>query len=167
MKHLRQTLERDRDIFAAVYTGITEDEARWKPASDRWSLLEILGHLLDEEREDFRTRVRSTLENPAQPWPPIDPEEWARSRDYNQRDPGADLREFLDERQASLDWLASLDHADWETAHEHPKLGTLRAGDLLTAWAVHDQLHLAQIARTRAAWAETHAASFHARYASP
>jgi len=37
-----------------------------------------VNHLVDEEEGDFRLRLRSTLEDPARDWPPIDPEGWAR-----------------------------------------------------------------------------------------
>jgi hypothetical protein len=41
---------------------------------------------------------------------------------------------------------------DGEHAHEHPKLGRLRAGDLLASWIAHDLLHLRQLAGLHFAW---------------
>jgi hypothetical protein len=33
--------------------GVTEAQARWKPAPEEWSILEVINYLCDEEREDF------------------------------------------------------------------------------------------------------------------
>jgi uncharacterized damage-inducible protein DinB len=133
----------------------------------RWSLVEILAHLVDEEREDFRARVLSTLEDPEAEWPPIDPEGWVESRDYARRDPAELLGEFETERSESLRRLGALGDVDWSAAHEHPKLGRLRAGDLLCAWVAHDRLHAQQILRTRWQWMESASGPFDARYAAP
>lgn len=93
------------DAIASLSRSVTEAQARWKPSPDEWSILEVLCHLCDEEREDFRTRVKLTLQNPAEPWPPIDPVGWVTARGYNRREPGASLEAFLRERRESLKWL--------------------------------------------------------------
>jgi len=61
------------EAMAALARNISDAQARWKPAPEEWSVLEVICHLYDEEREDFRTRTRLTLEDPEADWPPIDP----------------------------------------------------------------------------------------------
>lgn len=129
----------------ALVGGLSEADARWKPASGAWSILEIVRHLGDEEVEDFRARVRATLEGTA--WAPIDPEGWARDRRYNEGDLGEALARFARERAASIEWLRGLGEVDWGRVHEHPKLGPIRAGDVMVSWAAHDALHVRQIAK--------------------
>src|SRR5690606_10869240 len=109
-------------------------------------ILEVICHLADEEADDFRARTRLTLEDPAREWPKIDPEGWARDRNYNERDLSAELDRFAAARAESLAWLRSLHEPDWQSTHEHPR-GNLTAGDLMASWAAHDALHLRQIAR--------------------
>lgn len=121
-------------------------QARWKPAPTEWSILEVVCHLYDEEREDFRQRTRLTLEDPTVEWPPIDPQGWVTARDYNSRDLATMLDAFLVERQASLAWLQSLDAPDWDQGRRHPAGFTLRAGDLLLSWVAHDLWHIRQLA---------------------
>lgn len=151
----------------ALAASATPEEMRLRPAAGKWSMLEILCHLIDEERDDFRLRVRSTLEDPARSWPPIHPEDWARDRDYNARPAAAMRDEFERERAISMAWLRGLRAPDWEQHRVHPSLGPLRAGDLLASWVAHDVLHLRQMAAARVAHLETVSAPYSTRYAQP
>ena len=147
LKRLIDSLERFAEILPAVVRGVTTEDARWKPADGAWSILEIVTHLADEEVEDFRTRVERTLRDPAEPWPPIDPEAWAVDRRYNEGDLAGALKRFVSERRRSVNWLRGITNPDWSKARKHPQLGPLRAGDIFAAWVAHDALHLRQIAK--------------------
>ena len=68
---LRQELSNGAQVFPALLAGVTPDEARLKPDPVTWSILEVVCHLYDEEREDFRQRLDIMLHRPAEPWPPI------------------------------------------------------------------------------------------------
>ncbi|TVQ30262.1 MAG: DinB family protein [Phycisphaeraceae bacterium] len=141
-------LERFPEAMCAAAAVVSAEDAKWKPDDGAWSILEIVRHLGDEEVEDFRARLQSTLRDPAAPWTPIDPEGAARERRYNDGDLGEALSRFERERADSVAWLRSLgDGVDWSVAHEHPKLGPITAASLLASWAAHDALHLRQIAR--------------------
>ena len=78
MNHTKiiQELSRNRNVFESLLSGIEEEEYLWRPMHEKWCLLEIVCHLYDEEREDFRRRTRLVLENPTEPLPPIDPVGW-------------------------------------------------------------------------------------------
>ena len=163
---LIRSLEMGGEAIRASVAGLSDDEARRPPAEGKWPVVSILSHLADEERDDFRRRVRATLEDPSAPWPSIDPEGWARERNYAARSLAPVLDDYLRERAASIAWLRSLSDADWERTHQHPKIGPLRAGDLLAAWAAHDFLHLRQIANTRVALVQAAAEPFSTKYAT-
>ncbi len=145
-KRLIDRLERHASWIRATLEGLTAEEAAWKPAADKWSLLEVAGHLLDEEREDFRARLDLLLHHPGVLGPPIDPQGWVRERRYNERNLDATLQMFLEERTRSVQWLRGLPAPAWGNTLEHPSLGSIRAGDLLGAWVAHDLLHLRQLA---------------------
>jgi hypothetical protein len=138
-------LSANADAIAALARGVSEAQAHWKPAPDEWSILEVICHLYDEEREDFRTRVDHTLHKPEAAWPPIDPMGWVTERGYNQREFGSSLGALLRERQASLEWLAGLQNPNWNSTHTHPRLGSMTAGEVLAAWVAHDHLHIRQL----------------------
>jgi hypothetical protein len=124
--------------------GISDEQARWKPDADSWSILEVVNHLVDEEREDFRVRVDYILHHPGLPWPPINPKGWVTERLYNQRDLVQSVDDFLKERRKSLAWLKELDDPDWQ-ASVTVSFGQFCAGDILAAWVAHDLLHLRQL----------------------
>lgn len=154
---------------AARITALVEpagpEQASWKPDPGSWSILEVVNHLLDEEKLDFRVRLDLLLHQPGVDWPPIDPQGWVSQRGYNQRSLGPSLAEFLAERQASLEWLAGLSEANWQATATAPWGGVLHAGDLLAAWAAHDTLHLRQLVELAHAWVVHLAEPFDSGYA--
>ncbi|MFN2206298.1 MAG: DinB family protein, partial [Candidatus Promineifilaceae bacterium] len=124
--------------------GVDDEQARWRPDADSWSILEVICHLLDEERKDFRVRLDITLHKPDETWPGIDPAGWVTEHNYNEQVLAASLQAFQEEREASLAWLKRLEAPDWEASYEAP-WGTMRAGDLLASWVAHDLLHMRQL----------------------
>ena len=153
-------------VFEKSYDRLTEDEIHWKPAPKKWSLLDIICHLLDEERLDFRLRVEYTLFKQGESWVTIDPAGWVKAHQYEKQNCGEMLQKFLAERLKSLQWLRGLQEVDWQKSYLHPQIGVLHAGDLLAAWLAHDYLHLRQIANTKLAFSEQFCAPFSIRYAS-
>jgi len=143
--HIIEKLESNASTFKSLLENISTEQAIWKPSPEKWSLLEIVNHLYDEEREDFRKRVANVLEDPQKPWPPIAPAEWVTEREYDKREMNTSLKNFLDERKKSIKWLKSLNSPNWEASHNHPKLGEMSAAKLLINWLAHDYLHLRQI----------------------
>ncbi len=137
-------LQVNADVFKHLFRDLTDEQARWKPAADRWSLLEVVNHLCDEEREDFRTRIGLVLKDPDQPWPPIDPEGWVQERRYNEKNVGESLVLFFAERAKSLAWLQGLASPNWQATHQHPKMGPMSAELLLANWLAHDLFHIRQ-----------------------
>ena len=77
--------------------GISDEHARWKPTPDTWSILEVINHLYDEEREDFRARLDIILHRPTEPWAPIHPSAWVTERSYNTRDLDMSVNNWLAE----------------------------------------------------------------------
>ena len=146
LDHVLDLLRRHAVAIQALTAGVTPAQARRRPAPGAWSLLEVVCHLLDEEREDFRVRLDYLLHRPVDDdFPPIDPQGWVTARDYNARDLQTQVDAFLAERERSLAWLATLGDADLDSGREAPWGGTFHAGDMLAAWVAHDVLHLRQL----------------------
>jgi hypothetical protein len=149
-RHVR--LRQSAAAIVALAQGVTVEQAQWKPTPEEWSLLEVICHLHDEEREDFRQRLDLTLHHPEADWPPIHPSRWVTERAYNQRDLPTMVAAFTQERDRSLTWLDTLSHPDWSATHTHPVAGKMTAGDVLGAWVAHDHLHIRQLNQLHWQW---------------
>ena len=158
-------LAQQAQIIAALTAGVDAAAAHWRPDAAAWNMVEVINHLFDEEREDFRTRFDLTLHQPEADWPPIDPQGWVTARAYDARDLAASLRDFLAERERSVAWLRTLGALDLASEHRHPVFGSMSAGELLAAWLAHDCLHIRQLNELRYAWLATMAAPYPVGYA--
>jgi hypothetical protein len=145
---LYQQLAGGAEIVQQLVAGITPAEARTRPNPESWSVLEVICHLYDEERDDFRQRLDITLHHPQQKWPPIDPVGWVTTRNYADRDLPQALNDFKTERHLSLTWLRGLSAPNWDAEYPAP-FGPMRAGDLLASWVAHDTLHIRQLVELR------------------
>ena len=134
-------------VFKQLLARKTVDEYLWRPAPEKWNLLEIVCHLLDEEREDFRARVKHTLETPSAAMKPINPAGWVTERNYATQDYQKTLDSFLKERSASVSWLHTLENPNWKHTYMHQKFGPMSAKLFLTNWLAHDYLHIRQLIR--------------------
>ena len=138
-------MERNAALIRSLVMGFTPDEARLKPSPETWSVLKVVGHLCDEERHDFRVHLGNILHARL----PITAPGTAMLP-YNERDLTDAIEDFVAERIRSLAWLKELGSPDWETsavlsfgpANEQY---TFKAGDMMTSWVAHDNLHLRQL----------------------
>jgi hypothetical protein len=158
-------LEANIEVIRGLLTAVSPEQSRWKPSPDKWSLLEVINHLADEEDQDFRTRVRLTIENPDQDWPDTDPERWAVERAYNTRELRESLSRFVRERKISLAWLTEVQDIPWDAAHHDPKFPPLRTGDLIASWLAHDFIHIRQMNRLQYEYLTTQQGPYSAGYA--
>jgi hypothetical protein len=142
-------LENNGNIFKEFFHSISNELVLFKPSPDKWSMLEIVCHLKDEEVEDWRTRIKCQLETPGSVPPPIDPVSWVKDRKYIEQDFGKTTGAFLNARQESIAWLQSLDNPQWDNFYMHQNLGPLSAKFFLCNWLAHDYLHLRQMTWTK------------------
>ncbi len=50
-------LEATPEILRGLMTELTEEDARWKPAPDRFSIAEVLAHMSHSEGQCYRMRL--------------------------------------------------------------------------------------------------------------
>jgi hypothetical protein len=137
---------------AAAIDNLTADiddvSARLRIKEGGWSMLEVMCHLYDQEREDFRVRVIQTLTQPDLPLANND-SEGGVCRGYAQRSFNEMREQFLAERTQSLIALRKLRTVAWDTALNHPWLRELTAEQVAWAWVAHDLLHIRQLTELR------------------
>ena len=160
---IKELAENARRIRVLV-ENVSVKQARWKSDPDSWSILEVVNHLLDEEKLDFRVRLDITLRQSGEVWPAINPLLWVAERRYNEQDPNESLAGFLAAREDSLAWLKTLNSPDWEVSYEAP-WGSMRAGDLIASWMGHDLLHMRQLVELHWAYTVEEAKPYSVAYA--
>ena len=137
------------NAFESLLKDVDKVQIHWKQDDSKWSLLEIICHLYDEEREDFGARLKLLLESPGTPFVKIDPVAWVNERKYSEQNYYAVLNKFINERNHTVDWLKSLKNPKWDNFYNHPKVGSVRANFILVNWVAHDYLHIRQIIRLK------------------
>jgi hypothetical protein len=145
---LYQELTNSTEMIRALLKDINQEQARVKPSRGSWSILEVVCHLYDEEREDFREHLDFILHRQHEAWHPISPLAWVKLRKYNEQNLKTMQRKFFSEREKSLAWLKKIKHADWNKIYTS-KFGSLRAGDMFASWVAHDNLHIRQLTELR------------------
>lgn len=147
---LYQELQASTEMIRALLRGIAEEEAQVRPDETSWSILEVVCHLYDEEREDFREHLDSILHRTNEEWPSYDPQGWVAERKYNEQDFAAVQQKFFLEREKSMQWLKGLSETNWDTLHTS-SFGSMTAGEMLASWVAHDNLHIRQLVELRRA----------------
>jgi DinB superfamily len=149
MHFIIEQLQQNKTVFIDLLKDVNKDMFLWKQTREKWCLLEIVCHLYDEEREDFRFRTKWVLEKPNEVPPPFNPVNWVTERNYLEQDYNQVLKKFIVEREESIKWLQSLESPNWKNSFKHSKLGILTAKYFLTNWLAHDYLHIKQITKLK------------------
>ncbi len=163
-KTLYQELNHSTEMIRALLAGISQEEAQIKPNAESWSILEVVCHLYDEEREDFREHLDFILHRQNEKWHGIDPDAWVLEREYNKQNLTEMHGKFLAERRKSLEWLEGLSDADWETTYTS-QYGSMKAGEMFACWVAHDNLHVRQLTELRRKWIERITQPYDIQYA--
>ncbi len=161
---LYQELIHSTEMIKSLLAGISQEEAQVKPDADSWSILEVVCHLYDEEREDFREHLDFILNRQNEEWHKIDPQGWVIERKYKEKNLAEMQGQFFDERKKSLEWLKSISNADLETTYTS-EFGSMKAGEMFACWVAHDNLHARQLVELRRKYIERMAGSFNIQYA--
>jgi hypothetical protein len=124
--------------------GLDDAALRFRPAPDEWSIMEIVGHIVDVGALwPGRTRQMLATDNPA--LAAVDPN-WVRQRDYHNKQPGFLLITLAEQRAEYVEFLRLLRPAQLARTGIHPTRGPLTVEQGIAALADHDRGHSEQIA---------------------
>lgn len=146
-----QVLSTTPRVLVAMLDGLSD---RWTKASygpGTFSPMDVVGHLIDGEREDWIPRLRIILEDGVgRAFAPFD--QTSRGKAGDGETVGARLATFAGLRNESLAELLAmrLTEADLDREGLHPALGRVTARQLLSTWVVHDLHHRAQVCKAMA-----------------
>lgn len=132
------------DILRGLMSELSDDDSRWKPAPDRFSVAEVLAHLSHSEGHCYRFRVDRFLNENL---PELEPDDAQMHLDlYRDRDPEDEFVHFEEQRQANVEFLRSLSPEAARRRARHPEAGEITLAEMLHEWALHDIGHIRQIA---------------------
>ncbi|HEX3351858.1 MAG TPA: DinB family protein [Terriglobales bacterium] len=151
-KELKQHLdaaEKSPKQVAAAVSGLPEKVLRYKPAPDKWCILEILGHLGDVEIV-YGYRLRQMLADKKPVIAPMDQNDWARNLGYMENSPAEMVALYGLNRHANLRLLQRLKPGDLEKSAFHPETQkNFSVADLVERLGTHGAGHLQQIERLK------------------
>jgi len=139
-----EMLEQTPIIIEKILYGAGHEHLHWKPALDRWTISEVLAHMLAMEKI-FIERAHKMVEEKDPPLAAYDQNAAYKAGDYSSGKARDHLRAFCHERDRGVTWLRYLPAAAAERTGQHAELGRITLGQLLHEWAFHDLGHIRQI----------------------
>ncbi len=146
--HLASAEKSPKEIAVAVL-GLPETVLRYKPAPDKWCVLEILGHLADMEIV-LGYRMRQMLADTKPVIAPLDQDAWARDLNYLTSPPAELVAFYGIARHHNLRLLRSLKLPDLSKSAYHPEMQReMTVGEIVERISVHGTNHLGQIEKLK------------------
>jgi hypothetical protein len=107
-----QTLERQIENSLSLLRTIPSDKANFRYAPDKWSVKELLGHLIDSERI-FSYRALCFARNDQTPLPGYEQNDYVRGADFDSRNLADMVEEFATVRRATIQLFQPLNEREW------------------------------------------------------
>lgn len=126
--------------------GVPAAKLRRRPAPGKWSVAEIVAHLVDTEIVGG-FRMRFILGAPGTPIQGFDQDVWAVALHYEKCDPRKSLEQFRVIRETNLAMLKSLSPEQWKHHGVHSERGVESIETIVRMFAGHDINHIQQIER--------------------
>jgi hypothetical protein len=131
-------------ILEDLVAGCAAAELSRRPAPEKWSVVEIIAHMADDELVTA-WRYRQMLENSGCALAGFDQDKWAALGKYGEWTADEGLQMFRMLRQANLRTLRSLSEVQWECFGIHAERGRMTVRELALHMAGHDINHIEQV----------------------
>jgi len=139
-----ELLEATPGILRGLMAELTEEDARWKPAPERFSVAEVLAHLSHSEGHCYRMRLDRFM---AESRPEFEPDHAGMYLDlYRDADPEDAFDRFEAQRENNLEFLGKLPAGAGDRVALHKEYGEITMSQMLNEWALHDLGHIRQVA---------------------
>ncbi len=128
----------------ALTGDLGDEQLRWRPSEDEWSVLEVCCHLRDSA-EIEGLRIRRLVQEDGPTLEPYDQEALARDRNYRGDDIGR-VRTAVRAFWGGLAYqLESLSDEDWQRGGSHPEQGRVTVAFRAQRMAQHAREHTEQM----------------------
>lgn len=146
-----ETAEASPKKIAMAASGLSEKVLRYKPGPDKWSILEILGHLADIEIV-YAYRIRQMLADEKPVLAPMDQNAWARELGYMQSNAPELIAAYGLNRHGNIRLLRRIKPEDLQKSAFHPELKReVALSEIVEKMGSHGEDHLAQIEKLKQA----------------
>jgi hypothetical protein len=132
--------------LAQLLSGVSDDILHRRPAPGKWSIVEIIAHLAEDELSSS-WRYRQMIEHDGVALLGFDQELWSRLGDYSSWTARDALDMFRLLRLANVTLLSRLTAAEWERSGVHSERGSMTVRSLAAHMTGHDRNHIEQIKR--------------------
>ncbi|MFG6150091.1 DinB family protein [Halobacillus sp. B23F22_1] len=146
-----EILERTPLVLNNYLLGLSTGWLECNEGDDTWNADEVVGHLIEAERNNWMPRLEVMLQEGDQnSFPPFD--RFAHLKSSSETSIEQKLIEFKRVRTQNVTKLRELvdPDVDLDVKALHPVFGEVRVRELLSTWVVHDLTHIAQINRVMA-----------------
>jgi hypothetical protein len=137
-------LEATPEILRGLMCELNAEDARWRPAEDRFSVGEVLAHLSHTEAHCYGARLDRFLHDEHPVLEPYDPKEHLDV--YRAADPEDAFDHFEEQRESNLERLRGLPASAASRRAHHKRVGEITLSEMLHEWALHDLGHIRQVA---------------------
>ena len=137
-------LEATPAILRGLMAELSEEDVRWKPAPDRFSVGEVLAHLCESEGHCYRLRLDRFLEEDRPEFEPDDAQ--LHLEEYRKADPEDAFDHFEEQRETNVEFLRDLPPGAGDRVALHKAAGQITMTNMLHEWAMHDLGHIRQVA---------------------
>ncbi len=100
-------LKEQKEELIKLIEALDEEQGVFRYATGKWSLKEVVGHMIDTERV-FTFRAMSFARNDPGPFPGMDENSYTPNGFFNERTFTSLLSEYAAQREATLAFFASL-----------------------------------------------------------
>ena len=139
-----ELLEATPAILRGLMSEISDDDARWKPAEDRFSIAEVLSHLSHSEGHCYRSRLDRFLAEDLPEFEPDDAQMYLEI--YKNADPEEEFAHFEEQRETNIELLRGLSADAGSRKAMHREAGEITLAQMLHEWTLHDLGHVRQVA---------------------
>lgn len=151
MSEIAEFLEKFRrgpEVLAVMLTGSAGPESDYAIEPGKWTIRQILRHLVDAELVGaFRFRMILAEDNP--PITAFDQDKWANNLDYAVRKPQESLETFRRLRADNYELLKGTPEEAFEREGVHSERGPVRLKEFLKMYAQHVEGHAMAIQKIR------------------
>ena len=125
-------------------SGLTPKQLKWRPEPGKWSIAEIIAHLVDAEIVGS-WRMRSIIGEDGITIQPFDQDAWASVFAYRKRDTRLSLETFRALRENNLAMLKEIAREKWDNHGMHLERGKETVAHVVRMFAGHDTNHVLQV----------------------